>query len=469
MAIKNSEMSNGDVGDPYTSMKLSPLDQIMLRGITRFILCFSIPNEVSRLQVIETLQNGLSQTVKQMPFLSGKVYEGRGTRNEVEVLFRAGDSVELRIRDGLTRPYTELRGKQLPPSILRDELLSPMPNMPDPSKNWQPVMAAQATFIEGGLFLCLCLSHSVVDGVGFGSFVQLLGKNCSRAPDFDYRFAKVASENLAREKLFQNIDSTKIKRGHDYDEYKIQNPNKIAPLDPRSPEIPPFSARLFFFSASSLKKLKAEASPKDSNSWVSTHDALGALAWQCISRARSNGNDPPGTSKLVIPINCRPRLKKHLPDLYMGNTSICALPELKYSTLTKASLGFLASHIREGTKMIDEAYVLGLIEHIKRGKGDLNRIKPAMQSFLGNDITYVSWTDFPVYDADFGPLLGKPDWFRCPYRALDGVVKILPRRTGPRPGSEEEGLEVNIELNTDAMERLLRDPTWNAFTKEAID
>lgn len=464
MAIRSLET---EPDASYICMKLSPLDQIMLRGITRFLLCFVMPEKADKSRVIEMLQNGLSETVKQMPFLSGRVYEGRGARNEVEVLFRRGDNVKLRIRDDPMVSYAELREKKLPPSMLKDEVLSPMPNMPDPAKKWQPVIAAQATFVKGGVFLCLCFHHSVGDGVGFGTFVQLLGKNCSGV--HDRRFDKVASDNMARENLFQNIDSTMIKRGHEYHEYKIQDPKKIAPLDPNCLEIPSCSARLFYFSASSLRKLKTDASPKDSNKWISTHDALGALAWRCISKARSNGNDPQATTKLVVPVNCRPHIKSHLPDLYIGNTSVCALPELRYSTAIKAGLDILASHIREGTKTINEAYILGLIEHIKKGKGDLNRIKPAMQSFLGNDITYVSWTDFPVYDVDFGPLLGKPEWFRCPYRALDGVVKVLPRRKGIRPGSEEEGLEVNIELNTDAMEKLLRDPLWNTFASEVMD
>ena len=73
-----------------------------------------------------------------------------------------------------------------------------------------------------------------------------------------------------------------------------------------------------------------------------------------------------------------------------------------------------------------------------------------MQSYLGPDITYVSWADFKLHDLDFGDVLGTMDYFRCPYRALDGVVKVLPR------GGEGDW-EVVVEMEEAVMDELLRE------------
>jgi trichothecene 3-O-acetyltransferase len=449
-------------------MKLSPLDHIMLRGITRFILCFPLQSNFSHDEVIKELQNGVTETVKQMPYLSGKVCHGRDAKNMPEVIYRKGDTVELKVRDlssGIAS-YRELRDERIPPSKLPEGDLSPLPNMLDPKQKAQPIFAIQANFITGGLLLCVCLHHSVADGIGFGTVMEVLGQNCSQIQDPE--LTKACENNMEREKLFSTVKPLGIEKKHDYPEYHLDDPSNIAPSDPKNPKIPPCSARLFFFPTSKLAALKALASPSNSNTWISTNDALGALAWQCISRARSGRLNEFSEPQIVIPVNCRPRLHRHLPNKYIGNATVCAMAKLPYESITTACLPDLATHVRHAITDLDEAYVLGLIEHAKNHRGDINYIKPRMQSFLGDDITFVSWTGFSVYNVEFGSL-GKPDWFRCPYRVVDGVVKILPRRPGSWPGEEEGGLEVDVELEEEVMEKLLSDPLWRSFAIEVIN
>lgn len=70
--------------------------------------------------------------------------------------------------------------------------------------------------------------------------------------------------------------------------------------------------------------------------------------------------------------------------------------------------------------------------------------------FGSRHFTITSWADLDLYDLDFGPLLGKPEFVRLPYMEADGVAIILPRRrSGP-----DEILQVMVMLRCDDMESL---------------
>ena len=450
-------------------MELSPLDQIMVRGIVRLVLCFPVHDSNDRPAVIHTLQKGLDDTVKQMPYLSGVLRERESQRREVEVLFREGDKIELIVKDvGDELPtYQELRNKQMPPSYFKDELLSPMRNMPESSRKLHPVTVAQASFLRGGLFLCVCFHHSVLDGSGFATFLKMLAKNCSSAPHpWSHQ---VGDDSTERNGLFQNIEPDVNLKDDGFPEYFLKDPNSMVPPEAGGDEHPT-TARLFHIRRSDLVKLKtsASASPKDPDDWISTHDALAALIWSSVTRARSRRLDNQAQSKFCLFVNCRPRIQQYVPPDFIGNICVGAQAPLPCTDVLHSGLSVLARRVRAAIKSVDKGYVLGLIKHVKEYQDDLTCIKPGIKSYMGNDINLVSWVTFPVYEMDFGPTLGKPEWFRCPWRTLDGTVKILPEWKEPRPGSSERGFEVNVELREDDMDVLLKDPLWNAFAQEIL-
>ncbi|KAI4151212.1 MAG: hypothetical protein LQ340_003638 [Diploschistes diacapsis] len=451
------------------AMELSPLDQIMVRGIVRLILCFPVRDPTDRPLIVETIQRGLDDTVRQMPYLSGEVREKGNLKKEIEVVYKEGDKVKLLARDvGKELPtYQDLHSKQMPPSYFDDELLSPMRNMPESSKQSHPVMAMQANFIRGGLFLCVCFHHSVLDGAGFAHLLKMLGNNCSnvRKPEAFL----MGEDSTDRGGLFRNIPPARgpDQRTDGYPEYFLEDPKSMVPPESGAEE-PPTTARLFYIRKSDLQNLKASAAPEDAKRWISSHHALGALVWSRITLARSSRDSNKATSKFCIFVNCRGRLKGIVPEDFIGNVCVGAQAQLKSTKVLDSKLSVLAGHIQKAIGAVDRDYVLGLVKHVKEYPADITCIKPGIQSYMGNDINLVSWRAFDVYDMNFGSYLGKPEWFRCPWRTLDGTVKILPERRVPRPGSSEEGFEVNVELREDDMERLLHDAVWTAYAQEVL-
>ena len=448
---------------PTQTMELSPLDQIMVRGIVRLVLCFSIENDTERPKIVQMLQNGIDSTVKQMPYLSGSIREKGNQRSEIEVIFKEGEKVELLVKDvGTELPsFTELKEEKMPPSYFKDDLLSPMRNMPESGRKLHPVMAVQANFLRGGLFLCVCFHHSVLDGAGFAYLLGMLAKNCLKAPEPESY--NRGEDSLERGGLFKTLEPGINVRKDGFPEYFLDDPSSMVPSE--SGDEYPTTARMFHVKRSALPELKNLANASDLKGTITTHDALGALIWRCVTRARAGRTSKSQESKLCIFKDCRKRIAGYVPPDFIGNVCVGAQAPLPIHKVLNSDMSVLAEKIHDAVDAVDKNYVLGLIEHVKEYPKDLNCIKPGIHSYMGNDINLVSWIRFPVYEMDFGSYLGKPEWFRCPWRTLDGTVKLLPQR----PDADEVGeIEVNVELREDDMERLLRDPLWKSYTHDIL-
>lgn len=63
-----------------------------------------------------------------------------------------------------------------------------------------------------------------------------------------------------------------------------------------------------------------------------------------------------------------------------------------------------------------------------------------------------------VRDREWG-ILGKPEGFRVPYEAADGTVAVF-------PSLEDGGLEVMAGLESEAMERMVKNEGFRMFAKE---
>jgi trichothecene 3-O-acetyltransferase len=112
------------------------------------------------------------------------------------------------------------------------------------------------------------------------------------------------------------------------------------------------TARIFYFSPSSLSSLKIVASAHSSN------DALHAVLWRHITLAwnpcqnapvnATYSSTSPQTTPLLYAVNVRLRFSPPLPLTYLGNASMTGITEpLSISTLTSPlSLAAAATTIR---------------------------------------------------------------------------------------------------------------------------
>lgn len=204
--------------------------------------------------------------------------------------------------------------------------------------------------------------------------------------------------------------------------------------------MPALASRMWHFPAPALARLKADASaaPGDSSSWISTYDAVIALVWRGVTRAKQAllRPDPDrATSTLGHAVDVRRRAgPPPLPAGFLGNAIVVA---------------------RAATEAVTPAYVGELAEWVA-GLGDRRWIHFDVECFLGLDFCATSWQLMSAYTKhDFG--FGLPRALRWPNPATDGYLYVFPSRAHLVGG--DEGLEVCICLEEKAADRLMEDET----------
>ena len=134
----------------------------------------------------------------------------------------------------------------------------------------------------------------------------------------------------------------------------------------------PLELCIFRISATKLPQLKSAASaPNQSDEWISTNDALCALLWRQITRARTHAVYTANFGSLCpeTPLNCclaleaRRRMVPALPEGYLGNAIFHCRINSDLGTVTSSSvpLHTIAKLFREAVTRYDSAKIHGVI------------------------------------------------------------------------------------------------------------
>lgn len=357
--------------------------------------------------------------------------------------------------------YGELKKERFPLSMLSTSQLSPVGIMPEPPQ--QPVMAAQANFVEGGFLLTIAAHHSVCDASAFDAIIGAWASNTAAATT-----SKPVEVNLPlpndRSILMEGIPGADLA---DFPEYFLSPTPQTATTDIGShqiAEMPRVVSKIFYFSPESLADLKIAAAA------YSTNDAMCAFLWRHITLARNtHGVDPTNskneekTSALFYSIDIRGRTTPPLPPNYPGNASMAGLTDhLKVPEITAESgLKTTAASIRKSVQMFDTPnrvpFAIGLIN----SRPDPTDYKSVHNGISASDVLVSSWSNLHVYEGFWGEPLGRPELFRIPGEGADGIMFIFPRL----PLKEGGGLEVMVGLECGAMERLLEDEEFMKTAK----
>jgi hypothetical protein len=232
--------------------------------------------------------------------------------------------------------------------------------------------------------------------------------------------------------------------------------------------IPGMRTGIFSFSREACAKLKKDLSPVQLNQWISTKDALTALIWRSVMRARfydikniprsAKGAEP--KSIVTVAVNGRSLFKPELPDTYINNVVYCCMNELPLSeVLGDTTLTSLAGAIRQRIETIkSDTTLIQDANTLASCIPDVGKLTFAFKDFLGFDLITSSWIDLPFYDIDFGPILGRPDLIRVPRNQFGGLCCLQPRK----PNGD---IEVFISLKGDEMDRLLGDIDFNKYAR----
>ncbi|KAI7728467.1 hypothetical protein M8C21_030019 [Ambrosia artemisiifolia] len=189
------------------------------------------------------------------------------------------------------------------------------------------------------------------------------------------------------------------------------------------PNPPLLRERIFHFSADSLSKLKGKVNSECNTTKISTLQALSALVWRCVTRARRFPADKVTGCRLAV--NNRRRLSPPLPDNYFGNCIQTLRETTTAGELLDHSIGWTAWKLHEA-----------VVNH-----GD-KEIREYMDSWVkspfvykmgvffdGNSIQMGSSPRFDMYGNEFG--LGKGLAVLSGYaNKFDGKVTLYPGRDG---------------------------------------
>lgn len=307
------------------------------------------------------------------------------------------------------------------------------------------------------------MHHSTTDAPGCDGFLTTWAEN-SAAAKKGFPFKPIEDSNRDRSRLSAPKPPTPERlKQLDGKFTTLKDVGGPIPPPPADFVVPPIVSRIWNLNSASLGQLKADASPvqrpgnsdSKAQSWISTYDAIMALFWKTMTRAKIPLLKPSMDDKSIIvhPANARSRLHPPLPSRYLGNG--CALPRtgpLPVGELIEPELRELAPLVRQGIKEITPQYTAEMPEWIA-GLSDRRWITVNMNNFLGIDLAGTSWQGMEAYQKhDFG--FGLPAALRWPNPCFEGYVFIFPQRSGVKGAAPDEGLEVRVFLEEGSADRL---------------
>ncbi|PYI07498.1 transferase family protein [Aspergillus sclerotiicarbonarius CBS 121057] len=439
----------------------------------------------------------------------GRVYIHYGTRSDPGVEFIAARSTatldELHPSSRRTsQPLWDQEKVNLSQFVPTTRLANPA-NVSD-ANILPPIMAIQVTELAcGGFALAVKIAHTLADASAMIYFVKnwasvnrslLLGVatpalNPVFEPErLDNAAAGDINAALPDESILQQAETLPF---HRYDWWNVpaDSPRKkqipeafrTKELSPAGKQIPwpewdlkaPVSHYIMHLSRNQVEAIWKQASNASSadakDSRLSRHDAVLAHIWASINRARNMHNDP-GPVHCDLTYGCRPAFQ--LGDAFMGSLAVMVNVEMAGADVTTtaksdgketAVLPPIAQRIRQTLSRVRDPALLAAHLHSLAYETSPQRI---WQGFLGTrHVMTTTWARAGLYEVDFG--LGPHPTARYAdgiLANLDGLVLIKeapPGRTSDVNGDApptwtDHGVDVQLHLRTEDMERLLLDP-----------
>jgi hypothetical protein len=416
-------------------------------------------------KIVDKLDAGRLALHQALPWTSGKVMRVQ-TSSTGSGVFKIRHAAAVPcvivkdLRDDPSVPtMQELRKSEFPASMLDEAIFSPFDVLPGKTSQAalrNSVLVLQANLIRGGLLLNVSGHHSALDGTGQERVVYLLDKACrgQSLTSEEIRIGNLPRENIVE--LFpddwQPVNSRYLKPAED-------KPTISWAKDETDQITPPLVWTNMSFSCESLKEIKEEAHRGLSTGFVSTDDALTALVWQSLCRARVPRLAQTTPTTLGRAIN--PRRYLNIPPTYPGYISNMAYTTKSLNSMIESTFGEVAAELRTAvdpkrSKLSELTRELATLIHRAEDK-DTVSLGNCLN--LDHDLMVSSWASMRCHEFDFGMGLGLPVVFRRTKMApVPNLIFFLPRDAS---GS----IVVNMCIRQDDLERLQQDPGFNQYAR----
>ncbi|KAM5565736.1 putative acetyltransferase [Rosa sericea] len=292
------------------------------------------------------------------------------------------------------------------------------------------LLTAQVTELVDGVFIGLSMNHCLGDGTSY------------------WHFFNTWSELFqAQEK---NVLISEISNPPVLDRWFPEGHGPIISLPFTDPsefidrfEAPKLRERMFHFSAESLAKLKAKASSECETSKISSFQALSALLWRTITRARLLPSDQETSCRLAA--NSRARLDPPLPPNYFGNSIYPIRSEvIKSGELLEHGLGWAAWKLHQAVVNLNDQALKDFLNEWLRSPTVFT-----MRFFDPFSVMMGSSPRFDMYKNEFG--MGKAVALRSGYaNKFSGKVSSF-------QGREAGSIDLEVCLPPEVMRALESD------------
>lgn len=453
---------------------LSIIDQVVVRCWSSYVLCFSNSDDHSNSQTFEYLKEGLQRTIEQFPFIAGSLVPKKDAKEgSLEIVLSPGSGVAFYHRD-ISRSskltFREMERNHFPPTMIESSELQIGPSVQEiESAPHNPVFLAQATFISGGVILFMAHSHQIADVTGTNSIMRTWAQNVTAAAS---GHDPVISDSLRQASLYS--DRRRISRGDISDRSISINtfPMLVEDTPPPSPKHEPANvcgkleqnvSVIWHFKSSQLEDLKSLASPKEHGTYISTLDAVNALYWRTVCRARHLAEKEVLETRMYFVCDVRRKLEPPLRSDSTCNATMKlfatqACGDIQQQDLA-TSLSKAAFSIRQAICSFSTSQFETWVSYVKSAPSFWS-LKPKERLQSGPDIVVTDHSKVNVYQFEWGPLgsikrIRNPWWARSTPKPYSQVT-LMPRLP-------DGSLEVLTNFDDRTNAQLLADPELSRF------
>ncbi|XP_071693959.1 uncharacterized acetyltransferase At3g50280-like [Rutidosis leptorrhynchoides] len=272
-----------------------------------------------------------------------------------------------------------------------------------------PLLSIQVTELTNGIFIGGSVNHLVADGTSFWHFMATWSE-IFKSKDQDGCF--ISRPPVIKQRVHEGSDpiaSIPYTREDQFiDRFKHRTQVK---------------ERFFHFSSGSVSRLKEKANIESNMNDISSLQAVSALIWRCVTRARRQGRNSETVCRLLV--NNRRKMDPPLPDDYFGNVIGTVMEKVTVEDLLTHDLGWAALKLHEMVKNYDN-------ESVKKWVGSWLE-NPVVYKMSGqmfsNVVHFGSSPRFDMYGCEFG--LGKAVAARSGFvNKGDGKMTLYPGREG---------------------------------------
>ncbi|XP_078165373.1 uncharacterized protein LOC144560098 [Carex rostrata] len=408
-------------------------------------LLFKIPSDLLVEDIIERLRSSLEEALFHFYPLSGLIRavtcEGGGITCHVEVDCE-GEGVQFvhAVADGIgIADVVTTDGQDLP--VYLNEFF-PLDQVVNFDGCTNPLLSVQITELIDGIFIGCTFNHSIGDGTSFWMFFNA--------------WAEIARCKAAgKEVLLSQLPI--------HDKWFIggygEPPIKLPYSSPAEFVVrfapPPLRVRMFHFSSETLAKLKARANQECSKGTISTFQALSALMWRCIIRARRSPYNQETRCRFAI--QNRSRLQPPLPANYFGNCVHVTFTTTTAGELLNNNLGWAAWLVHQGVANHNDSVIRYKVHQSMENPTVFN-----LNMFDIHSIMMSSSPRFDMYGCDFG-------WGKA-VAARSGSSNKFDGKVTAYPGWEGGGsIDLEVCLLPEYMSVLERDEELLAVVSPPVE